>query len=370
MYSPVYKPLQCAMLHHISEESNKYPILTKKNYENSKIIQLFRNRHQENNQTYSFLFPSFPNVPPSSPPNSVHTHTLPISRPFPSILSPVHAPPPSRSPPSSLPSSIHTHAPPVSRLPYCAPPYSIHSPIHTHLPSTIIVSVLSPFYYLLSCLLFVSLLLVIVSASSLLPPFVSSLVSLLVGHCVRLVPLLIPFVSLLVSLFCWSLRPSAFLSPFLWVIASACLPLPPLLSPSLLVIASSLCPPCLPLFAVLSPFLLGIVSVLSPFYFLLPPFLSPLLSPFLLVCVRLVFLLSFFCLLSPPFACNPSALQYYIYFPPLGYVSLAILYIVICLPLWIAMSAPILGCCVRLPCNPLYFFRSTRLLYPPLPCKP
>ena len=151
------------------------------------------------------------------------------------------------------------------------------------------------------------------SCWSLCPPCLPScpgLVSLLVGHCVRLVSLLSPF--------------SLFLYPFL------------------LVIASTLSPFCLPL----SPFLLGSVSVLSPFCFLL----SPLLSPFLLVIVSA--LSSFFPLHVHPL--SPSCLQPFTFvsqplpccLPALGCVSLAILYIVICLPvstfvcqLWTAVSA-------------------------------
>ena len=100
----------------------------------------------------------------------------------------------------------------------------------------------------------VSLLLVIVSASSLLPPFVFGLVSLLAGHCVRLVPLLFPFVSLLG----WSLCPPCFCLP-------SCLP--------------SLCPH---------------VSLLSPFASGLLPLLFPFLSLLVGHCVRLAFLLFLF----------------------------------------------------------------------------
>ena len=162
------------------------------------------------------------------------------------------------------------------------------------------------------------------SASSLLPPFVSGLVSLLVGHCVRLVPLLFPFVSLLVSHFvghCVRL-PSC--------LPSLC-PHVSLLSPFASGLESLFC-------FLLSPFLLVIWSVLSPFCFLLSPFLSPLLSPFLLVIVSA--LSSFFPLHLSPL--SPSRLQSFTFVSQL--LCPAILYI--CLPvstfvsqLWAAVSA-------------------------------
>ena len=236
---------------------------------------------------------------------------------------------------------------------------------------------------------------------SLLFPFVSLLVSLLVGHCVRLVtlhflslslvlsPFLFPlflfvghcvrlvFVCLLVSLHC--VRMSPFCLPLSPVLSPFCLPLSPVLS-SLFPFVSLLvghCALCFFLFLVLSLLLLVTVSVLSPFCFLLSPFLlvivsalSPFFSPFvsglfslvvghcvrfvsllfpfvsllvpLLVghCVRLVFLLSCTCASSLPLC--PAIL--YICLPALGCVSLAILYI--CLPvftfvsqLWTAVAA-------------------------------
>ena len=82
-----------------------------------------------------------------------------------------------------------------------------------------------------------------------LPSGLSPIVSLLFGHCVRLVFLLSPV-----------------LPPFLSVTVSA-------LSLVCLLV-STLSPSCLPLSRVLSPFLLVTVSGLSPFCLLLFPFLS------------------------------------------------------------------------------------------------
>ena len=90
-----------------------------------------------------------------------------------------------------------------------------------------------------ACLPLSPFLLVTVSAFSLLSPFVSGLVSLLVGHCVRLVPLLLPL--------------SPLLSPFLLVTVSAlsplcasCLPSVSFCLPSCLPSCWPLCPCCLP----------------------------------------------------------------------------------------------------------------------------
>ena len=106
------------------------------------------------------------------------------------------------------------------------------------------VSVLSPFCFLLS-----PFLLVIVRLVSLLSRFVSGLDSLLVGHCVRLVSLLFPFsVSLLVD-------------------------------------------HCVRLVSLLFPFVSLLVSVLVGHCVCLVSLFCFLLSPFLLVIVRLVFLL-------------------------------------------------------------------------------
>ena len=170
----------------------------------------------------------------------------------------------------------------------------------------LVVSVLSPFCVLFSPFLS-SFLLVIVSALSpfCLPlslPFVSLLVSLvvplLVGHCVRLVFLLVSLClrSCLPSSVsfcfpscppsCWSLCPFClFISGLVSLLLGHCVrlgsrlvfPLSPVLSPFLLVIVSIFSPFCF----LLSPFLsslLVIVSVLSPFCFLLSPFLSLLVD--------------------------------------------------------------------------------------------
>ena len=138
---------------------------------------------------------------------------------------------------------------------------------------------------------------------------------------------------------CWSLCPPCLPSFFLclWSCLTSCGSLCPSCLPSLcfclpscLPSCSSFCPSCLPSVS----FCLPLVSLVVP----------------LLVghCVRLVFLLSF--TFASPLACNPShlspscsALQYYICLSALGCVSLAILYIVICLP-----CLPALDCCVRL----------------------
>ena len=90
--------------------------------------------------------------------------------------------------------------------------------------------------------------------------FVSGLVSPLVGHCVRFVSILFSIVSLLVSLLVGHCVRA--LSLFCFVLS---------LSPLLLVIVSALSPFCLPLSPVLSPFVLVTVSVLSPFCSLLSP---------------------------------------------------------------------------------------------------
>ena len=98
-----------------------------------------------------------------------------------------------------------------SRLPPCLP--SCGSLCPSCLPSFAFVSLLLPFDSLLVCVLvdhcvrLVSLLLslspflspFLLAMVSFLSPFVSGLVSLLVRHCVRLVSLLLPFVSLLVG---------------------------------------------------------------------------------------------------------------------------------------------------------------------------
>ena len=184
-----------------------------------------------------------------------------------------------------------------------------------------------------------------------LPSGLSFLVSLLVGHCVRLVSLYSFFVSGLVSL-----------------LVGHCVRLVSLLSPFVSSLVS---------------FLLGTVSVLSPLCFLLSPFLSPLLSPFLLVIVSA--LSSFFplhvsCASSLPLSlatlhiclpaalpCNPLHLSpcVYICLPALDCcvrLCLAILYI--CLPA--------LGCGVHLCLAILYLHLSPSagLLCPPLPCNP
>ena len=148
-----------------------------------------------------------------------------------------------------------------------------------------------------------------------------------------------PFLLVALSLSCLPLSPV--LSPFLLVTASTlspfclllfsflslflghCVRLVSVLSPFLLVIAPALSPFCFPLSPVLSGFLLVSVSALSPFSLSLSPVLSPfcsclLLSPllvFLLVghCVRLLSLLSPLCLQS----CLPSVSFFPSCFPSL-----------------------------------------------------
>ena len=213
--------------------------------------------------------------------------------------------------------------------------------------------------------------------------FVSGLVPLVVGHCVRLVSLLFPFVSLLVGHCARLFFVCLFVSLHCVRMSPFCLPLSPVLSRFCFV--SALSSFCFFLFLVLSHLLLVTVSVLSPFCFLLSPFLLVIvsaLSPFvsglvsllvghcvrlvsllfvffslLVPCVRLVCLLSFTCASSLPLSLAtlhiclpalPSAILY-ICHPALGRMLLAILYI--CLP----VSA---------------FVSSSGLLWPPLPCNP
>ena len=144
---------------------------------------------------------------------------------------------------------------------------------------------------------FVSPFVVIVSPFSLVFPFVPNLVSLLVGHCVRLVSLLFRSISLLASLLAgYSVR---LVSLCLWF----CLPSSWLL-----------CPPYLPSvsFCFLPSFghCVRLVSLLSPFLF---PFLFSLAIlhislPRLSCCVRLCHSLHLSPssgLLCPPLPCNP-----------------------------------------------------------------
>ena len=107
------------------------------------------------------------------------------------------------------------------------------------------MSVLPPFFFLFS-----SSFLIVVSVLS---PFLSLLVSVLVCHCVRLPSVSFCLASCLRS--CLSLRPSCLPSclPSCWSLCPSCLP------------SVSLClRSCLPS---------AIVSILSPFSFLLSPFL-------------------------------------------------------------------------------------------------
>ena len=149
--------------------------------------------------------------------------------------------------------------------------------------------VLSPFSLVIVSV-FPSCLVLCVRLVSLLYPFVSLLVSLLVGHCVRLVGHCVRLVSFLLPFFCFL---------YLRSCLSSCW---------------SVCPLCLfsvSLSAVLSPFLLVSVSVLSPSVLFVSPlvslfsfhlslclsclpsvsFFSLLVSLFVGHCVRLVFLL-------------------------------------------------------------------------------
>ena len=135
------------------------------------------------------------------------------------------------------------------------------------------------------CLLLVSLLVGhCVRLVSLLSFFVCGLVSFLVGHCVRLVSFLSPFG----PPSCWTLCLLPVCSPFLLVTVSVlsffCFLLFPFLSPFLLVIVSLLVfvlvflSSCLPfLLAFLFPFLMVIASALSQFCVPLSLVLSPLL---------------------------------------------------------------------------------------------
>ena len=132
------------------------------------------------------------------------------------------------------------------------------------------------------------------SCLSLCPPclhsfFVSGLVSLLVGHCVRLVSLL-----LLLSPFCFLLSP--FLSSFLLIIVSVLSPFCYLLSPFLLVIVSALSS-WSPFFSGLVSLLVGhcvrLISLLFPFVALVEPF-----SPNRFTCEGFLLLLKG-CMLGP-----------------------------------------------------------------------
>ena len=110
------------------------------------------------------------------------------------------------------------------------------------------VSAFHPAYHPLS-----PFLLVIVSASS---PFVSGLVSLLVGHCVHLVSLPSPFVSLLVSLL---VGHSVRLSVCVRLVS---LPFSLLVGPCVLVLLFPFVCHCVRPVSLLSPFVSGLDSLL------------------------------------------------------------------------------------------------------------
>ena len=190
---------------------------------------------------------------------------------------------------------------------------------------------------------------------SLLFSFVSGLVSLLVGHCVRLVPLLIPRRTQhprtgrhmeRIARQRWTLQSKAgrACKRFSFVTVSAlspfCLPLSPVLSPS----RWSLCPP-------------SSVSFVSVLVSLLVARCQPLLC-------NPVHLSPSSGLLCPPLACNPSHLcpSSGLLCPPLP-----------CNPLHVSPSSGLL--CRPLACNPSHLSPSSLLcpsglLCPPLPCNP
>ena len=163
---------------------------------------------------------------------------------------------------------------------------------------------------------------------SLLFPFVSLLVSLLVDHCVRLVSLLLSFVS--------------FLSPFL---LGHCVRLVSLLSPFVSGLVSLLVGHCVRLVSLLFPFVSLLVSVPPYCWSLCPPCLPSFL---------------YICLLSPPLACNPSHLS------PSCSALQSFKCVSLCLHLSPSSGLP----CPPLPCNPLHLSPSSGLLCPPLPCNP
>ena len=201
---------------------------------------------------------------------------------------------------------------------------------------------LFPLLFLLS-----PFLLVLVSAlSPFLSPFVSGLVSLLVGHCVSLLSLLFPFFSLLVSL-----------------LVGHCVRLVSLLSPFVSGLVSLLVGHCVRL-----------VSLLFPFVSLLVSLVVPLLVGH---CVRLVFLLSFTFASSLPLSlatlhiCLPAALPCNSTFVSQLWAacrlqSFTLSFVSLCLH--VSPSSGLL--CSPLPCNPLHLSPSSGLLCPPLPCNP
>ena len=133
---------------------------------------------------------------------------------------------------------------------------------------------------------------------SLLSPFVSGLFSLLVSvvpSCLRSCPSFLLVTVSVLSPFYLLLSP--FLSPSCWSLCPSCLPLSPVLSPFLLVIVSVLSPFCLQSCLASWPFLFVILSVLSLFCFLLIPFSSPFLLAIVSVLSPFCFLLSPFLLM-------------------------------------------------------------------------
>ena len=181
---------------------------------------------------------------------------------------------------------------------------------------------------------------------SLLSPFVSDLVSLLVCHCVRLVSTVSAFSPFMSRGHC--VRLVSLLSPFVSGLASllvghcvrlVSLPslLSPCLSPFLLVTVSALSPFCLPLSHLLSPFLLVTVSALYPFCFLLSPFLSPFLLVTVSSCLPSCWSLCHpFCFLLSPFLSSALSPFCFLLSP---FLSLFLLVIVsafspFCLPLF------------------------------------
>ena len=184
------------------------------------------------------------------------------------------------------------------------------------------------------------------SCWSLCPPFVSGLVSLLVGHCVRLVSLLFPFISLLVSLLVdHCVRLVSLVFPFVSLLVSLVVPLLVGHCVRLVFLLSFTCPP----------------SRLQPFTFVSQLWTAVSASALqAFTCASLCLHLSPSSgLLCPPLPCNPSHLS-----PSSGLRCSPLP----CNPSHLSPSSGLR--CPPLPCNPLHLSPSAGLLCPPLPCNP
>ena len=198
----------------------------------------------------------------------------------------------------------------------------------------VIVSVLSPFCFLLSPFLSPFLLIVV----SVLSPFcylLSPFCLPLVGHCVRLVPS--------VSLCLRSCLSSvSFCLPSCWSLCPPCLPSVSLCLRSCLPSCWTLCPSCLPSVSFCLPSCLPCCA--TSCWSLCPPCLPSFL---------------YTCLLSPPLACNPShlspscsALQSFTFVSQLWAACRLQSFTFASLCLHLSPSSGLL--CLPLPCNPLH----------------